>query len=122
MISHRWRRPDYPHPDDEKNHKAKALAKYGEAALVRNVEMYFWLDFAGVNQDNGNKIAQAAGSESQTHNHEVKVLDACWFVSWGFRRSYQDLCLRSACLHEQKQQGRQYIRNKCCALVHSNRS
>jgi len=51
MISHRWRRPTAPHPDDKENSKAKALAKYGRNAQLRNIEMYFWLDFAGVNQD-----------------------------------------------------------------------
>eukprot|EP00971_Amphidinium_carterae_P170943 3387805-Amphidinium_carterae.1 len=52
MVSHRWRRPTFPHPDDEQNRKAKALARYGEAALARNVDMYYWLDFAGVHQEN----------------------------------------------------------------------
>mmetsp|Transcript_34044 Transcript_34044/g.79625 ORF Transcript_34044/g.79625 Transcript_34044/m.79625 type:complete len:1032 (-) Transcript_34044:158-3253(-) len=51
MISHRWRRPTAPHPDDKENSKARSLARYGKDAAQRNVDMYFWLDFAGVNQD-----------------------------------------------------------------------
>eukprot|EP00971_Amphidinium_carterae_P199697 3963417-Amphidinium_carterae.1 len=51
MISHRWRRPDHPHPEDVGHRKAKALSKYGKDALARNVEMYYWLDYAGVNQE-----------------------------------------------------------------------
>eukprot|EP00971_Amphidinium_carterae_P320993 6380969-Amphidinium_carterae.1 len=50
MVSHRWRRPTCPHPDDDRHHKASALARYGEAALARNVELHYWIDYAGVNQ------------------------------------------------------------------------
>ena len=52
MVSHRWNRPGLPHPDSGDNAKARALAKYGDAARARNVDMYFWLDYAGVNQEN----------------------------------------------------------------------
>eukprot|EP00971_Amphidinium_carterae_P127243 2521520-Amphidinium_carterae.1 len=78
MISHRWRRPDHPHPDDARHRKAKALAKYGEEALKRNVEMYYWLDYAGVNQERGPNLAAEQSSNSEpSEATEEYVLRAC---------------------------------------------
>mmetsp|Transcript_55033 Transcript_55033/g.128746 ORF Transcript_55033/g.128746 Transcript_55033/m.128746 type:complete len:431 (+) Transcript_55033:78-1370(+) len=53
MLSHEWSRPDPPdpHPDTEDAGKAKALATYAEAARARNINIYYWLDFAAVSQD-----------------------------------------------------------------------
>ena len=54
MVSHRWYRPTFPHPDDEAGTKAKMLVEYGqhEFSSVAARETYFWIDFCSVDQNN----------------------------------------------------------------------
>ena len=68
MFSHRWTRPALDpaiaHPDSPDGLKAQSLAQYGHGAhcgVFPNhlFEYFFWIDFAGVNQQN--RLAKTLG-------------------------------------------------------------